>query len=235
MSGHTCEYIPAAGSSGKKDRRAFMAAVVATIIIFLQSSGCKKDQGPTAPPPPDSGGIAGGYGTGTLSFDAATADGHFTATGPYKPSDKFAGDTLSEGTGGFVQDTALFGDKIQAMISSYTHSLSNGILKERVLVMGLRNTGGTFVTGAYSFARSNVANMARSVYVYFFLSDSANLYSLFVPKSGAVSIVSFDSTTYQAQGVFFGTLWGPVPDTTVKIDIANGIFDIHLTDKYFSY
>lgn len=217
-------------------KRGFLAAILtALIFLALQNIGCKKDQGPTAPPPPDGGTINSGYGSGTLSCDIAQAGGHFIATGPYTPSDKFATDTLSAGTGGFVADTALFGNKIDGMFSTYTHAMLNGVLNERVLIMALHNTGGKFVTGAYAYAPSNVTNVMRSAYVYFFVSDSANFHTVFIPKSGVVSVVSFDSTNYQAQGVFFGTLWGPAPDTTEKIEITNGIFNINLTNKFFNY
>src|SRR5437867_4505955 len=95
--------------------------VVLVVALIGQHSGCKTATGPN--PPPDDGGNSTEYGTGTMSFDLSNRDEVFFASGPYKPSDKFANDSASQGVGGFVRDTSLFGKRIQAVLVGYTHAL----------------------------------------------------------------------------------------------------------------
>ena len=70
-------------------------------ILIGQNSGCRKNEEPTS-----SGGNGGTlYGKGSMTFDAASAGGHFMVDGLYKPTDQFLIDSSSQGAGGFVYDT----------------------------------------------------------------------------------------------------------------------------------
>jgi len=217
----------------QKLRGAFLLVLLAGLALE-QYPGCKKDEAATAPPA-DTGGIAGRYGKGSISFDATGGGGHFSATGKYKPSDQFANDTSGEGAGGFVADTALYGRKIQSMLTGYTHLFVNNTLTERLIVITLYDSSGKLTPRSYPFSRLNSRTAGQAAYVYFFLSDSSNLFQMFVPKSGALTLLSYDTTARHAIGNFSGTLWGSPPDTSIQMQIRNGNFDIYFSDSYFNY
>ena len=213
------------------------AAIIAPslALLIVCNGGCKKDSSPVTVPP-GSTDTVGHYGTGSLSFDAAGGGGHFAATGKYKPTDQFANDSMSEGAGGFVRDTSLFQRRIQGLFAGYVHRLAGGSLFERVTMISVDSDSGGLSAGNYSFAPSNIAQSGRSAYVYFFFSnpDSLAFYDLYVPRSGTLTISSFDPSAKHARGAFSGTLWGPFPDTLKLIQVANGQFDISYVTAYFS-
>ncbi|MBI1807327.1 MAG: hypothetical protein HYR76_09790 [Ignavibacteria bacterium] len=215
-------------------RVVFLAlAIILAAVISEDEMGCKKDED-TVNPPPDTTNTGSPYGSGSMSFTTVNGGGAFSVNGPYKTSNQFANDTSSQGAGGFVKDTSLFGKLINAMFVGYTHVSANGSVKERLLVLSLHDSVGSLVTGDYSFSRSNATSTGQRAYVYFFLTDSVNFYELFVPKAGTITLSMFDAATRHAQGTFSGTLWSP-SDTTKQIQLTNGQFDLQLVNRYFSY
>ncbi len=209
-------------------------SILAAWVLLQQQWGCKKDEGPTNPPA-DTTKPQHPYGTGAMSFDALNGGGLFSAIGPYTPSDKFANDTASQGAGGFVHDTTLFRNKITGMFAGYTHVLANGILNERIMVIALHSPAASLATGDYPWSQSDASQPGQASYVYFFLSDSVNVHTVFVAKSGMVTLTAFDSTTSHAHASFSGTLWGLPPDTSQQIQISNGEFDVTFSRTYFNY
>jgi len=135
-----------------------------------------------------------------------------------------------------VRDTSLFQRRIHGLFAGYLHRLAGGSLFERVIMISVRGDSGGISGGNYSFAVSNIAQSGRAAYVYFFFSnpDSLAFYDLYVPKSGALTISSFDTSARRARGAFSGTLWGPFPDTLKLIQVTNGQFDISYVTAYFN-
>ena len=218
-------------------KRALSAStfVCAVAVLIFCSGGCKKDSNPVTVPPGGTDTV-GPYGSGSFSFDAAGGGGQFATTGKYKPTDQFANDSMSEGAGGFVRDTSLFQRRIQGLFAGYVHRLAGGSLFERVIMISVDRDSAGLSGGNYSFAVSNIAQSGRSAYVYFFFSnpDSLAFYDLYVPRSGALTISSYDPSAKRARGAFSGTLWGPFPDTLKLIQVTNGQFDISCVTAYFS-
>jgi hypothetical protein len=206
---------------------------IASIFILLSLAGCRKDEG-AVQPPADTLKTGTSYGTGLLSFRAAGAGGQFLASGAFKPSDQFTTDSISQGAGGFIRDTVLFQRSIAGMIAAYNHHLAGGTLNERVLVLTLRGTSRTLTAGDYPFAPSNAAQASQAAYVYFFFSDSVSFHDVYVPRSGLLTLSSFNPSTRHLQGTFSGTLWGPLPDTLTQIQVTDGQFDLSCVSTYFN-
>ena len=210
------------------------------VYLVLRSGGCTKDEEMTTAPT-DTGGVKSTYGTGTMSFDAsASGDGHFSATGPYRPSAQFASDTLSQGAGGFIDDTTFQGRRIHGMCVGYIHALMHDTLNERIMIIAFHNDSGGIKTGDYPFSRLNTTSVTNSAYIYFFLSDPTSFHDIYYPKSGTCTIASFNPATRHAVGIFSGILYGPSPggfhpDTSEQIEITNGQFDVTCVDRYFAY
>jgi len=220
--------------SGKRLLFASIFARSLTLLIVC-IYGCRKDSNPASVPPTGTDTV-GRYGSGSVSFDAAGGGGQFAATGKYKPTDQFANDSMSEGAGGFVRDTSLFQRRIQGLFAGYVHRLAGGSLSERVIMISVRGDSAGISAGNYPFAASNIAQSGRSAYVYFFFSnpDSLAYYDLYVPRSGTLTISSFDPSARHARGAFSGTLWGPSPDTLKLIQVTQGQFDISYVTAYFN-
>ena len=206
--------------------------VVLVMLTLPNDSGCRKDDGSVMPP--DSGTPTVGYGHGTITMEVLDGGGHFTADGTYKPSDQFASDTLSAGGGGFLYDTTLFSKSIQGMLAGYTHSFSNGVLTERILIMALHSSAFYPDTGRYEFSRSNTGSADHTAFVYFFLSDSLNFHEVFIAKSGLMTVATLDSVERKAGGSFSGILWS-LSDTSRQVEIANGQFELSLANRYFNF
>ena len=209
-------------------------------LLVLRSAGCRKDDG-TTNPPVDTTVAKSKYGKGTMTFDAAASGGgHFSATGPYRPSSLFAGDTLSQGVGGFADDTTFQGKRIEGMFVGDTHALRHDTLNERIMIIALHTDSGSIRLGDYPFSRLNTSSDLNAAYVYFFFSDSVSFHDIYYPKSGTCTLTSFNPSTGHAIGTFSGILYGPSPggfhpDTSKQIEISNGEFDIICVSKYFAY
>ncbi|MBI5475323.1 MAG: hypothetical protein HY964_01140 [Ignavibacteriales bacterium] len=203
--------------------------LISEILFF---TGCRKENGSTAP---STNNMSGLYGTGLLSFESTGIDSGFSVNGAYKPSNQFANDTLSFGSGGFIKDTMLFGKKIKTLITAYEHRLSNSTLNERHILIALTDTTSGLPIGDYAFSRLNSTSQSMAAYIYYFLSDSVNFFQMFVPKSGKITITSYDIETKNIKGIFDGILYSMPPDTSRQIEILNGKFDIYLSNKYFNY
>jgi hypothetical protein len=225
---------------GERMRPVLTAISLAVLILItllslsLASHGCKNDENPVKPP--DTTHTGPQYGSGSLSFDASAKGGTFSVSGAYKPSDQFANDTLSSGAGGFRHDTTLFGRTINLLLTAYTHRLHVDTIRERVMQIALYGNSNAIAAGDYPFAPSNAAQPGQAAYVYYFYnnSDSGAFNEVYIPKSGTLHLSSFDAGTKRAQGTFSGTLWGPLPDTTVQVVVTSGAFDITLVSSYFN-
>ncbi|MBI5021644.1 MAG: hypothetical protein HZB59_09420 [Ignavibacteriales bacterium] len=204
------------------------------IIISFLLSTCKKENGVNNPTD-DSDNKSGLYGTGALSFESTDIDSGLRASGSYKPSNEFANDTASRGAGGFVKDSLLFGKKINGLITGYEHSIINSTLNERILLIALSDTTVGIRPGSYGFSYLNTTLHSPGAYVYFILTDSVNFFRMFVPKTGNLTITSYDAQTRHVIGNFTGILFSMPPDTSRQIQMTNGLFDIYLSDKYFNY
>lgn len=205
--------------------------LIAEIIFF---SGCENENNNPALPE-DKNDKSGLYGNGYFFFESTGVDSGIYATGSYKPSNEFANDTLSQGAGGFVTDTMLFGKKIISLITAYKHEMKNLILNEKIILIGLTDPSSIIQTGEYPFSRFNNISSSSCAYVYFILSDSTNFFQMFVPKSGKITISSYDANTRNIKGIFGGILCSMPPDTSREIQLINGKFDIYLANKYFNY
>ncbi len=206
-----------------------MVAVIAAIIYY----GCKNND-PTGPGPGEDN--SNPYGKGSLSFDAVNAGGHFSADSLYIPSNQFADDTLSWGAGGFVYDTTVSGKPIKARLSAYIHSFQNGLLNERLIVITLHNNSGSLSTGDYALTLSDSGSASITANIDFlFFSDSLAVYSVFEATSGTLSLTSFNADSNHLQGSFSCALRGIPPDTSMHIQITNGLFDIYAARRYFDY
>ena len=206
--------------------------VLISALLFL-SPGCKdKDVPPENPV--DTTSAIGHYGSGSLSFLASGGGGPFSVSGKYKPSNLFLTDSISEGAGGFVHDTTFFQKNVGVMMTGYFHHLIHGALDERWIVITLHAGSGAVLAGDYPFAPSNAAQASQAAYAYFFYSDTVSFnHEVFIPKSGTLTLSSFNHTTRHLQGSFTGTLWGLPPDTAFQIDIANGLFDLTCVPSYY--
>ncbi len=218
----------------RKARTAIIPPVTLLFIILIASHGCKNEETPTKPP--DTTHTVVHYGSGSLSFDAAPKGGTFSVSGSYKPSDQFATDSLSTGAGGFRHDTTLYQRTVNLLLAAYTHVLHGDTIRERWLQLALRGNANVIATGDYPFAPSNAAQAGQAAYVYYIYtnSDSGAFHEVYTPKTGTFHLSSFDAATKRAQGTFSGTLWGPLPDTTVQIEVTSGVFDVTLVSNYFN-
>lgn len=204
----------------------FNIFIAAVLILW----GCNTDQAPTDPDEDTDP-----YGHGWIRFDAEGTVEYFSVTGQYKPSDQFAYDTTSEGAGGFIKDTTLFGDDIQMLFTGYLQKQDSFSLTQYLMVMGLCDSFPTPQAGQYPFAKNNVNSGGRNLYIYFVRTDSIHFYEIFVPKTGTLNLTLFDQTERHVHGNFSGTLWGMLPDTSMTLNVANGIFDLYLADRFFNY
>jgi hypothetical protein len=204
------------------------------ILVILFAIGCKKDNGNLTSFTDDNS-KSGLYGTGSLSFESSGIDSGFSVNGAYKPSNQFANDTLSFGSGGFIKDTMLFGKKIKTLITAYEHRFSNSTLNERHILIALTDSVSGLPIGDYAFSRLNSTSQSMAAYLYYFLSDSVNFFQIFVPKNGKLTIESYDSQSRRIKGSFYGTLYSMPPDTSRLINLINGRFDIYMANKYFNY
>jgi hypothetical protein len=199
------------------------------IVSVLTLGGCNTNEMPTPPDDTDA------YGHGWISFDADGVEDYFSVTGNYKPSDQFAGDTASEGAGGFVKDTTLFSNDIQMLFAGYLQKQDSVNLTQYLLVIGLQDSLSTPQIGQYPFLKNNHSTGGRNLYLYFLRTDSTHFYEIFVPKSGRLNLTVFDQSALHVHGNFSGTLWGLPPDTSMTLNVTNGIFDLYLADKFFNY
>ncbi|MBA4312803.1 MAG: hypothetical protein C0417_09255 [Chlorobiaceae bacterium] len=204
------------------------------IIISSLLASCKKDDGINNPVN-DSENKSGLYGTGSLSFESADIDSGLYASGSYKPSNEFANDTATDGAGGFIKDSLLFGKKISGLIAGYEHSIINSTLNEQILLIAIFDTAEGIRLGSYNFSYLNATLNSPGAYVYFILTDSINFFQMFVSKNGNLTITSYDAQTRHVIGNFSGTLFSMPPDTSRQIQMSNGLIDIYLSDKYFNY
>ncbi|HEY6190818.1 MAG TPA: hypothetical protein VI215_00670 [Bacteroidota bacterium] len=201
------------------------------LFIVLYPGCADKDVPPETPA--DTTSAIGHYGAGTLNFSAEGGGGEFAVNGKYKPSDQFATDSSSQGAGGFVRDTMVFQRRIGAMVAGYIHHLAGGVLNERWLVMTLHGTSNVVNPGDFPFAPSNAEQAGQAAYLYFALSDSVTFHDIYVPRSGTVTLSSYNRTTRRLQGTFTGTLWGPFPDTLRQIQVSGGGFDLTCVSGYY--
>jgi hypothetical protein len=210
----------------------FVLAIIICLSFLAVFSGCTSDDSSLDKPPGDT--LHGVYGKGSISLDV-DGTAYFNATGPYKPSNQFANDTASEGAGGFVKDTALFGNKIQALLAGYYQKQDSLNMTQYLLVIGLCDTSTSLQTGVYPFSKNNHSLTGRNTYIYFIRTDSLHFSEILVPKTGILSLSAFEPTDRHAQGSFAGTLWGLPPDTTITLNVTSGQFDLYLVDKFFNY
>lgn len=201
-------------------------------VLNLIFSGCESEKIPT---PPSQDSFRGEYGYGWISFDADSTFEYFKVFGNYKPSDQFATDSSSEGAGGFIKDTTLYGNKIQMLLTGYLQRQDSVNLKQYLLVIGLCDSSEALQPGEYTFTKNNNPYPGRNAYVYFVRTDSLHFYEILIPKNGKLSLAFYDVPDRHIQGSFYGTLWGLPPDTLKTLNITNGLFDLYLVDKFFNY
>jgi hypothetical protein len=202
------------------------------IALSFILAGCKSDENSALP---DEDQVRGVYGSGMISFSADSTRGYFAVIGKYKPSDQFAADTASQGAGGLIKDTTLYNNKIQMLFAGYLQKQDSINLTQYLLVIGLCDAAATPRIGEYSFVKNNEGSIGRNIYVYFVRTDSVHFYEIFVPKTGTLSLTLFDQTERHVRGNFEGTLWGLPPDTSMTLNISDGLFDLYLVDKFFNY
>lgn len=203
------------------------------MTALAAGGGCENDS--STDPPPDGGGVSGLYGTGELSYESTGIDDSFDVSGSYKPSNLFALDTLGSGAGGFAADTSLFGKKIDALIAAYDHSFNDPVLNERHLLIAISDSASIPRAGNYPVSYQNKTTTSSAAYIYFLLSDSANFYQMFIPKSGLLTVSSYDPGSRRITGSFHATMYGNPPDTSREISMINGSFSIFLAGEYFNY
>ena len=217
-----------------RGRNIFLIILNVTMISILVGKyiGCRNND----PVGPGGNHDSAKYGKGSMSFDATDAGGYFAASGKYIPSDQFADDSLSQGAGGFVYDTSIAGKPLRARFAGYTQRLTHGMLNERLIVFTLYDSLGPLSAGDYVFDLSDTASSGKFAEVNFlFFSDSLSQYSVFEGKNGTLTLSLFNTASNHVQGTFSGTLQGVPPDTSIHIQISNGLFDITFVKQYFNY
>jgi hypothetical protein len=219
--------------SGKISFTQICGLIILVCVTFLAIlAGCTSDKSSVDQPIEDT--LHSAYGKGSISFNIDSTV-FFNVAGPYKPSDQFANDTASEGAGGFVKDTSLFGNKIQTLLTGYYQKQDSVNLTQYLMVIGLCDSAASLQTGAYTFTKNNHIFIGRNTYIYFIRTDSLHFSEIFVPKTGTLSLTFFNPTDHHVQGSFSGTLWGLPPDTTNTLNVTGGQFDLYLVNTFFNY
>ena len=199
-------------------------------VMALLLAGCREDEdSPPAPAPTPP------YGTGSLSFTAGDSS-RFSTNGPYLPSMEIVMETNGSGAGGFLQELVIGGKRLKAEVMSYRHSLSGGVLDDRVFFFDLYDSAGAPLMGSYDLVRpDSTATGKFAVATYLFYSNADGLYHVYQSRSGSVTISTIDVSTNHFTGLFSGTLRHVPPDDTTTIQIVYGEFDVKLASEYFIY
>ena len=194
-------------------------------------SGCTPDKCSVNKPTLDT--LHGAYGEGVINFEVDTTL-HFNVAGKYKPSDQFLNDSLSQGAGGYLKDTTLNRNKIQALVTGYFQKQDSAYFTQYHLVIGVCDTSASLHTGIYSFVKNNQHAVGRNAYAHFLWTDSTHFFETFIPKSGRFILSSFNQSDGHLQGSFWGTFWSDI-DTSVTINISSGQFNVYLVKTFFNY
>ncbi len=206
------------------------------IAIGLAACGGGNDAPPPGPGSPCDAADTTSYGTGEVSFMTPGAGDTFAVAGKYRTSMEFAGDSVSQGAGGFLSDTVIGGVRLKAELTAYSHRRTRTGIDERLLVLQINDTAHRPTPGTYPFHPSGSAPAGPSATgLYLYYADSLGIFSAYEFASGVLTLTSIDTCLKACRGTFSGTLRGLPPDTATSTVIRSGAFTIQLVPRPFSY